>query len=418
MNNTSLIYIQILIILCIIGRKYFFRSKHFVVLAMIIVVYLISSIFLSEFYFALSLGFYYLLIILFSYLKFKSLFLSAIYFLIQNSLLIIIWTVAYDFPLLLFNRAAHLVSSRDYFLIYSIQGLLLLILISYIYYLNKHYELWDLLSNSNKKRTFLSLAIIISNNVLLLHRQYLAIFPVISDYFYLSLILLSYSIFFIFMIIIVNKMNEDKLFIKNLTKKSKENTRFIKLSNEFQHDFKTFLYTVSYYLKINDIEGLENYIGSLKNYSEKFLNHSLFNQVELIDYPAIQGLLIMCIEECEKNDIQLSLNIQTLSHKSFLSSIDFTRCLSILLNNAIEHSSSKIYVSFYDSNDILFCSVKNTVSQPVPIDKIFKRSYSTKEKHQGIGLSILTNIINSYQNTHLSVEKNNNWISFTISHSE
>lgn len=415
MNNMLIIYFQLLIILYTIGYKTYFYKKHIYILFSILVIGISITHFISEVSTTIVLLIYSIYFLVFSYKHSKSLAHSSLLFLIQNTLLIFTWVIGYDFPLMLFSTYVIQSPYISYFIIYFLQLFLLFLLIFFINYFNTRYEILSLISKANKQRNIIPLLIIIINVLLLFVRQYLIWSDSLQHYLYLSLILFMSSCFIILIIFLINKIYSNKFFIENLRKKYEANMHFIDLANEFQHDYKTFLYTSNRYLETNDIDGLKEYFKTLQNYSTELLNYTLYSQIQTIKDPAIQGLLIGSIEQSNKLGLKLYLNIQNIPLNSFFSTIDFARCLSILINNAIEHSTEKIYISFYSSEDTVYCSVKNTYDKPIP-NNIFQKKFSTKKGHQGIGLSILSKTVRLYKNAKLEVENSNNWISFTLSY--
>lgn len=411
MNSYIVVLIQLLIILCTIGYKTFFYKKHLYLLTVYLFVCMIFHIFWNVVIFPLSLFILYnILIFIFSYIRLKSLLLVSFFYLIQNSLLMIIWIGTYDIPNLIFGSTA-----INLPLTYTLQLSILLVLIYILKLINIRNKLWLQIQRYSKRWTRIDIIIFIATNSFLALRQYaLTIKESASNYIYLSFLLITASFSITIISFLIVKALYNKAFIDQLNNKSQENSKFILLANEFQHDFKTFLYTTKRYSELKDLSGLNNYLNSLESYSIELIDHALLDQVYSIEEPAIQGLLLNCIDKCHSNKIKLSLDIQDHLSQDFFFTIDFARALSILINNAVEHSSGKVYINFSNSEGMSSCTVRNTSDTPIEINKIFRRNFSTKKEHRGIGLSILNNIIKTYKNTDLIVENINNWVSFTL----
>ena len=86
--------------------------------------------------------------------------------------------------------------------------------------------------------------------------------------------------------------------------------------------------------------------------------------------------------------------------------IDLSRCLGILLDNAIEASLSsekkRLNIAFIKKNSSILIIISNTFKGVIPpLSKIFKTGFSTKGKNRGLGLSNLSEIMNNYSNTTL-----------------
>lgn len=407
MYGLDLIFIQLLIILCTMGYNKFFYIKHLYILITFLIFNIFSLFFCSKLIFGLILFvIYYIFVFIFSYIRLRSILLVSFFYLLQNSLLTIIWILPNFFSDSIKNKLPFL---------YLTQIPLLLILLYILNIIEKRHKLWTLLQDYHTQWANLGLFLFFTSNLMLIYRQFtISVEGSINSYIYSSFILIGYSIFLGIITFLIIKISINKTYIDKLIDKSKENSQFLTMADEFQHDFKTFLYTTKRYTELEDLPGLTKYLESLDSYSFPILSHPLRNQVQHINSPAIQGLLIQCIEKCHSNNINLMLEIEDFSHQSFFYSIDFTRCLSILITNAIEHSSKSLYIRFSNNNGVSSCIVRNTSKTPVKINEIFKRNFSTKVNHKGIGLSILKNIIKNYKHTDLFVENINNWVSFTI----
>ena len=314
MYGYILAILQLLIILCVIGYKRFFYNKHLYILIAFLFLCMILHIFFANLIFPLSLFVIYnILVFVFSYNRLKSILLVSIFYLIQNSLLMFIWISTYDIPTLIWGSTV-----INFSFLYIIQIFLLSFLIYTLNFIDKRHKLWLQIRKYRKRWTSLDISVLIANSVLLAFRQYaIAVEGSVSNYIYLSFLLLGISISLTLISFLVIKTFTNKHFIDQLNIKSKENSKFILLANEFQHDFRTFLYTTKWYSELNDMKGLNNYLNSLENYSIELLNHSLIEQVYKINEPAIQALLINCIEKCCSNKIKLSLDIQNYPDKDF-----------------------------------------------------------------------------------------------------
>lgn len=412
MAQNLFVCIQLLIILYAIGRNNFFYSKHLYILIGVQSFSFISFIFISSSNYALSLGIlFYIIIFVFSYIRLQSIFLVSLYYLIQNALLTFVWIAGHDLPGLFlgWNRTSLPILSI------IIQSLIFSLSLFIIYSVNKRSKLWEHLNKYSKPWLFWGITIIFCSNFLLIYKSIVQKTDTyFNDYLYLSLFFVGFSTILVLFFFLIVQTYSSKSEINHLINKAQHNNEFLEMATEFQHDYKAFIYTSKRYLELEDFTGLKNYLSSLENYSLDLLNYSDLIQVQKLENPAIQGLLINCIEQCYKKKIKIFLDIQEPLHQEFFSTIDFSRGLSILINNAIEHTNGKVYIRFSNRNGTGSCSIRNTSDTPIKIEKIFKRNFSTKKNHRGIGLSILKNIIKTYSHTDLVVENINNWVSFTI----
>lgn len=93
--------------------------------------------------------------------------------------------------------------------------------------------------------------------------------------------------------------------------------------------------------------------------------------------------------------------------------IDLSRCLGIILDNAIEATlyskEKKLNITFIKKNSSILIVVSNTFEGEIPpLSKIFKAGFSTKGENRGLGLSNLKDIMNKYSNATLDTSIENN----------
>ena len=86
--------------------------------------------------------------------------------------------------------------------------------------------------------------------------------------------------------------------------------------------------------------------------------------------------------------------------------VDISRCLGILLDNAIEAAlesdKKSMDIAIIKKNTSIIIVVANSYNGDIPvISKLFKEGFSTKGENRGLGLSNLKEIINKYNNVSL-----------------
>lgn len=90
-------------------------------------------------------------------------------------------------------------------------------------------------------------------------------------------------------------------------------------------------------------------------------------------------------------------------------SVQITRILGILLDNAIEASleSNHPQISFITKNDQII--IQNTTSaKKINLKRIYNNGYSTKDSHSGLGLATVQKIVTKNPNFKLQTIWNNN----------
>lgn len=167
--------------------------------------------------------------------------------------------------------------------------------------------------------------------------------------------------------------------------------------SEFQHDYKNILSSLTIYLEKNEIDEAKNYLKEIIDYSADILKPNYYTQIKKITIPAIQGLLLNFVDKCNQKNITLKLDIEPIEPIFSIQTIELIRLLSILLDNAYEHSLSEknpeISFSVTDDDQKTSFEVTNTYTQPIEIENIMQKGYTTKQNHSGQGLAIFLKII-------------------------
>ena len=412
--NVSIIGAKLLIILWMIGKDYFFTQKACYALSIIPTIMLLLGPSFSEPLIFIAMLFCYILAIVFSYLKVGKLYLTMIFITVQSIFLTLVTVIGRDIPYWLAskNTAFNDLYVSVYSYLIQIILLFLMLLVFKRYVSNK--KIWDLINIDHKSYNIISMILIILNFLITLYREYLVLLNDHIAYIYISFILFFYAIVITVIILFVQKNYQQSLYIRLLSEKAQSNKNENSLLQEFRHDYKAFLIGVKGYLDDEDIEGARKYINELNVYSKEVLQDNNYEKIEKIKEPSIQGLLLYFIDKCKKEKVDLTINISNFPDKIPMDLIEFIRCLSIILDNALEHTTGKIYFSIMANNYSCQITLRNSINEVVQTDDIFKRNYSTKTNHSGIGLTIFSRIMNRYTNVDYHVESNNNWFSFIL----
>ncbi|PKM95566.1 MAG: hypothetical protein CVU84_05745 [Firmicutes bacterium HGW-Firmicutes-1] len=186
-----------------------------------------------------------------------------------------------------------------------------------------------------------------------------------------------------------------------------------------QHDFDNHLLAIKMMIEMNKnspdtINKVEAYIDEI---DEDFKNSNLIK----LDNKIIAGFLYSKKKWAFNNNIGLNINIDYYDLKTSLKDYEIIEILSILLENAFETGvvDNLVIINIMKENNHCVFEVLNkhpylTVEQ---INDIFKKGYSTKNKHgRGLGLYKLRQLIDKNQGeVHVSnIELNDNFIAFRI----
>ena len=185
----------------------------------------------------------------------------------------------------------------------------------------------------------------------------------------------------------------------------------------FNHDFKNIISTIDGYVDTNDIDRLRKFLEEVKEDCMITKNLSILNP-RVINNPGIYSLLnnkyFKATNAGIKFDLDFLLDLDTLQVNNY----KFSRILGVLLDNAIEEAEKCdekiIKVSFRreDKNHRAVILIQNTyTNKNVNIDEIFKKGFSGKQNHSGIGLWEVRKYVRNSKNLDLFTTKNNTFFS-------
>jgi len=227
--------------------------------------------------------------------------------------------------------------------------------------------------------------------------------------------LLVISIYFLismFSLIRTNKLElttqlleEQKMYNRTL------NTMHDKIRG-FKHDFDNIILSLGGYISSRNLDGLTTYYNSILEEC-KIINSLNFLNPELINNPAIYGLLSDKYYKSEKLGIKINLEIMMDLSNLNIKMYELTRILGVLFDNAIEAASKcdikTVNIIFRKdkrrNKDLII--IQNTyINKDVNIDKIFEKGYTSKQdnekdKNHGLGLWEVRKYLR--KNTHLDL---------------
>jgi sensor histidine kinase regulating citrate/malate metabolism len=183
-----------------------------------------------------------------------------------------------------------------------------------------------------------------------------------------------------------------------------------------RHDFLNHLQVVYGLLEMDEFDDTKDYIEKVFNDIQKvsrFLKTSK---------PAINALLQAKILKCEKNNIEVKLNVTSPLTNFEIQEWKICRVLGNLMDNAIyalneTEIDKKMYIEISEDVNFYYFIISDNgkmISDNIK-DKIFKPGFSTKgKKGEGMGLYIVKDIVESI-NGSISFESVENNTSFKVS---
>ncbi|MBP1047233.1 GHKL domain-containing protein [Enterococcus sp. BWM-S5] len=183
---------------------------------------------------------------------------------------------------------------------------------------------------------------------------------------------------------------------------------------KIQHDYKNILIGINGFLdENNDISGLKEFLQ--KNeliHTTAQMQTGTLNQLKRINIIEIKGLISTKMIQAIQKGIQVSIECQDEINIKRIDSLDLSRILGIIIDNAIEECENQaigaIRIAFIDDEKKTLIIVTNTCRESsLNIDKYSEFGVSTKGDNRGIGLSNLRDIVDNYNNVSLETNCEN-----------
>lgn len=168
----------------------------------------------------------------------------------------------------------------------------------------------------------------------------------------------------------------------------------------FRHDYRNILSTMQSYIEGEDIEELKQYFHKNILNNTAILSDEGFylGKLHQLEDTAVKSLLYTKLIAAFNRDIDLELEIVEPIPILPIESLTLCRILGILLDNAIEASAEspekKLRISVVSTETtVIFTITNSTLPLSVPISRLLQRGYSSKERHEGIGLSTVIELL-------------------------
>nr|WP_205397520.1 GHKL domain-containing protein [Streptococcus lutetiensis] len=242
---------------------------------------------------------------------------------------------------------------------------------------------------------------------------------IIPTLIYRQWLVFLYFIFFILMLVYMNRSYQNRL-EKEIASAREQELRYLSAYSKkveglyeelraFRHDYANILVSLKEGIDRKDIGMIQKIYESVLEDSSGFIQSSKFNIGRLanIKDDAIKSLLSAKFLEAEANHIEVDLEVKEKIGAPDIPLLDYIRLLAILCDNAIEaaleaeHPAITI-ACFYQDDDYVLIVDNTTKEEQVPVDLIYQKDYSSKGHGRGIGLTTIHQMMRKYPN--LTVE--------------
>ena len=379
-----------------IGKRYFFSFKQTVFLIVGLLVYMSLVVFLHNMYFITLILLVYLVEWIISSRYLKNKLLPLFYLFVQYILSITTFYITFDFQL-----QTKIGVSIPPIRLFILQACVVSILICCVLIIIEKYNLFEKIyfsKNSYKKTSFFLFLLLITfvvTNTLTNNKS--------NNYIFLSLFLILASIIILVIVLLtlfvfsnINRMETDNAILRSTLKSQQEMYEF---SREFQHDLKSLLNSVDNHLSENNIEEARLLLHKISTEGQDAVNQQYLSQLSAIENLPIKATFYQFAATCTEKKIPFQLNITSDFKYISIELLDFLRCLSIMLNNAVEAKLAKnenffINIDVLKKKDSTNIIIKNPTAKNFKLQSIFQKGFSTKNQHKGLGLSNLRKIVN------------------------
>ncbi|AJA47397.1 GHKL domain-containing protein [Clostridium pasteurianum DSM 525 = ATCC 6013] len=177
---------------------------------------------------------------------------------------------------------------------------------------------------------------------------------------------------------------------------------------KFKHDYANILSSMLGYMESNDMEGLK------KHFNENIVplgrkmeaNNFKLGVLKNIKIPEIKGILSSKLIMAQELSIDTFIEITEPIDYINIDIINISRCLGILLDNAIEAAEKSdkpfIKLAIINTKTSVLIVISNSCAEIIPhIHRIYQKGFSTKGNNRGLGLNILKDITNKYENVYV-----------------
>ncbi|MCY1570100.1 quorum-sensing sensor histidine kinase AgrC [Staphylococcus pettenkoferi] len=230
------------------------------------------------------------------------------------------------------------------------------------------------------------------------------VIAIVSAVLIIAISIILVSITFVFVRDMQYKRNMEE--INNYYKYTLKIEEINQEMRKFRHDYVNILSTMSEYIREDDMAGLRDFFDKeILPMKDKMQTKSLkINGLENFHIREIKGLLTTKILQSQEKNIPISIEVPDIIESINLKTVDLSRMIGIILDNAIEASEQLedeplIRVGFIQESESVTFIVMNKCQPDMPrVHTLFEENFSTKGDNRGLGLSTLKEIAEDNEN--------------------
>lgn len=169
----------------------------------------------------------------------------------------------------------------------------------------------------------------------------------------------------------------------------------------FRHDYKNLLAGLSAQAEDGQLEQLQSALTELDAGFDRRMGERIQTSAQLgnVRIPQVRSLLLQKLAGMQEKNIDCRLEVLCPVKETLMDPWDFTRCLGILLDNAVEAALETETpwvetILLADPNGLTL-RISNPCRQMLPADQIWKEGISTKGAGRGLGLVSYQRLVDS-----------------------
>lgn len=175
----------------------------------------------------------------------------------------------------------------------------------------------------------------------------------------------------------------------------------------YRHDFKNLMSGMYLDVREGRTDAVETYIQTILHEFDTTLDAKiqLANQMVNIEIVELKSLLLTKLSKMHTLGIPCRIEVLYPVKRCSVKLSDLLRCIGILMDNAMEAAfdeSGDVDVMITAQGGEIIFLISNSLSSAPNLSDIWKKGYSTKGDHRGIGLYSYQQITNSYKNVSCS----------------
>ena len=201
-------------------------------------------------------------------------------------------------------------------------------------------------------------------------------------------------------VLVINEYEKDRTSLLAEQQYRGEMQSFLNVIRSQRHDYNFHVQTIAGLIRQNKMEECLRYINALEE------DVAIMNAVLPIRDPAISALIhnfrLMAVRQSTELHVDIHYDLSQIATNVY----ETNRIISNLLQNAIdevsthEDKSHGIWLTILKRGEYCVIRVANQLKEPLnkeDLDNIYRQGYTTKQGHEGVGLSSLRTLLGRYK---------------------